>query len=426
MNDTRPRLLVALAATALVVTACATGGASPPSGSGDGDVVAGPGIDAQAKTITIGNIAALSGPAAVLNEPLVAGLQTYWDASNADGALDGWTVELDVKDSAYQAQQHVQQYNQIKDGIAMLGSFGASPTKAILSQIERDQIVTTPQSFDSPWGANELLAPLWTPFALDVLNIVDYVTDAGAKDLRIGLIYQNDEAGADSVRGYEAARSAYGFDDAGQEPFKPGDTDFTAQVQRMKSQGADVVYIQALPGPAASIIGAGATLGYEPQWIISGPAFVENLMTEDGVAGSAPTPIAAALDGVLVTMFAAPWGDPAVPGMEQMLADQAEYAPDQPPSVYFTFGYAQAKVQAAILAKAIASGDLSRAGILAAKTSLGDVDLQGLVPDVTYGGEADFPSRASLIQAIDATQPGFLRTVEPSFLGTGAESYRLG
>ena len=158
------------------------------------------------------------------------------------------------------------------------------------------------------------MAPVGTPYSIDVANALDYVTDGGAKKLKIGIIYQNDEYGADGLRGFEAAKEALGFTDAGRQSYKPGDTDFTAQVQKLKAAGAEAVVVTALPSATGPIVGTAATLGFTPQWILQGPSYIEQLITKDGTTGAKPTPVAAALKGAIVTSFSAPWGDEDAPG----------------------------------------------------------------------------------------------------------------
>lgn len=418
-------LRIATAALVLTVGACATGGGAP-TNTGSGEISAGPGVDVENKTITIGYITALSGPVAALGEPIHAGLTSYWDAVNDRGGIDGWKVKLLVKDNSYETTQHVQLFNEIKDDIALLNSFGSPTTKAIQPLISREQIVTVPVGWDSLWGADPHMAPVGTPFSIDMANGLDYVTEGGKKKPKIGIIYQDDEAGADFLRGYDAAKKAYGFDDVGRLPYKVGDTDFTAQVQRLRSADAEVVVVGGVPSASGPIVGTAASLGYHPQWLFMGPAFLERLITEDGTADGKKTPLADPLDGTLVTMFAAAWGDTDAPGMEQMLEDQKRYAPKQTPSVYFTVGYTQGKLQEAILRKAIEDGDLTREGILEAKLTLGHVDLGGLAPDVNYSRELGPPSRRSLIQMIDPDEPGFLKTVQTNHRGEAAERIKIG
>lgn len=424
MKLTRIRSTVFAVVTALMLAGCATGGGASDS-EADGVIKGGPGIDLASRTITIGNIEALSGPAAVLGKPIHAGMKTYWDAVNDRGGIDGWKVKLLTKDSEFQTTQHVQLFNEIKSEVALLASYGSATTKAIQPLLQREELITVPQSFDSIWGADPFLAPVGTPYSIDMANALDYVTNAGAKRLKVGIIYQNDEAGADVLRGFNAAKKQYGFVDAGQLPYAVGDTDFTAQVQRMKSANADVVAFAGLPTASGPVVATAASLGFKPQWVLAGPAFLEQLITKDGTADTKPTPVANALKGALVTMFAGSWGDSKSSGMSQMIEDQQKFEPDQKPSIYFTMGYTHGKVQEAILRRALELGDLSRKGIVEAKLTLGEVDLGGLAPDVNYSRKVEPPSRQSLIQVIDPEAPGFLRTVKSDHLGKAANAIEI-
>jgi ABC-type branched-subunit amino acid transport system substrate-binding protein len=377
------------------------------------------------KTITIGDIGALTGPAAPLGAEVAAGHEAYFKGLNARGGIDGWKVKLVVKDSGYQPQQHVQLYDQLQNSVAILNSFGSPTTKAIQPQVHQQKLVTVPGSFDSVWGTDSVMAPVGAPYSVDIANVLDYYTKSGAKKPKIGIIYQNDEYGADGLRGFKAAKEGLGFNDAGAQTFNVGDTSFTAQVQKLKAAGADAVVVTALPSATGPIVGTAATLGFHPQWILQGPAFLEQLITKDGNVDSPPTPVAGALKGALVTSFAAPWGGDT-PGMNQLMADHDKYSAKLPPSIYYTLAYAQGQVQTAILRKAIESGDLTRAGILKAKESLGTVDLGGIAPNVSYSSRPGPPTRKSLITRIDPKVQGFLKAVSPDHGSEVADSLGIG
>jgi ABC-type branched-subunit amino acid transport system substrate-binding protein len=420
---------VALSLLAVGVSACGTGDSSSTTSSAGGKaakIQGGPGVDVAAKTISIGDINALSGPAAPLGSAVAAGHRAFFEALNAHGGIDGWKVKLVVKDSGYKPQEHVQLYNELEPSVAILNSFGSPTTKAIQPQVDQQKIVTFPASFDSLWGADAVMAPVGAPYSVDIANVLDYYTDSGAKKPKIGIVYQNDEYGADGLRGFKAAKSALGFTDAGEQSFNAGDTSFTAQVQKLKAAGADAVVVIALPSATGPIVGTAATLGFHPQWILQGPAFLEQLITKDGNVGSPPTPVAGALKGALVTSFAAPWGDERTPGMKELVADHDAYSSKLPPSIYFTLAYAQGQVQAAILRKAIQSGNLTRAGILAAKQNLGTVDLRGIAPNVSYAPQPGPPTRKSLITRIDPSVPGFLKAVATDHGSAVADSLNIG
>jgi ABC-type branched-subunit amino acid transport system substrate-binding protein len=428
----RRSIAVPAAAAALLclsVSACGTGNSSSTTSNEGGKaakIQGGPGVDVATKTISIGDINALTGPAAPLGNAVAAGHRAFFDALNARGGIDGWKVKLAVKDSGYKPQEHVQLYNQLQPSVAMLNSFGSPTTKAIQPQVDQQKIVTFPASFDSLWGADSVMAPVGAPYSVDIANVLDYYTQGGAKKPRIGIIYQNDEYGADGVRGFKAAQSQLGFTNAGEQSFNAGDTSFTAQVQKLRAAGARAVVVTALPSATGPIVGTAATLGFRPQWILQGPAFLEQLITKDGNVGSPPTPVAPALQGALVTSFAAPWGDAKVPGMKELVADHDQYSAKLPPSIYFTLAYAQGQVQAAILRKAIQSGNLTRAGILAAKENLGTVDLRGIAPNVSYQPQPGPPTRKSLIARIDPSVPGFLTAVAADHGSKVADSLKIG
>jgi ABC-type branched-subunit amino acid transport system substrate-binding protein len=410
--------LLAVLASSLILAACGTGDADDDSagdGASSGAVIGGPGVDVAAKTIRVGDINALTGPASALGKPVAAGHRAFFKSLNASGGIDGWKVRLTIKDSGYSPQQHVQIYRAIRNDVALLNSFGSPPTKAIQALLDKDKLVTTPASFDSIWGDDPAIAAVGTPYSYDIANVLDYYTKSGDEKPKIGIIYQNDEYGQDGLRGYTAAAKELGFDDVSRQTFKAGDTEFTAQIQKLKSAGADAVVVVSLPSSTGPIIGTAATLGFKPQWILQGPAFLEQLITKDGSLKAKQTPIAPALTGALVTSFSAAWGDPDAPGMKQVVADHDKYEPGAPPSIYFALAHAGAKVQAEILRKAIKDGDLSRDGIFKAKQNLGEVDLGGVSPSPTYDEDGGPPSTKTLITRIDPSVDGFLKPVEEAY-----------
>jgi hypothetical protein len=89
------------------------------------------------------------------------------------------------------------------------------------------------------------------------------------------------------------------------------------------------------------------------------------------------------------------------------------------------YGYAEARVEAAIIRKAIESNDLTRQGFLNAKLHLGTVDLGGLLPPVTYTPTPGPASRETEISSVSSTTPGFLKDAQPYFESPAARSLRF-
>jgi ABC-type branched-subunit amino acid transport system substrate-binding protein len=422
----RPLAVICAAGTmAIGLAACGTGSSGGGGSDTSAGVKAGPGVDTKAKTISLGVLSPLSGPVAAIGKPLTAGQETYFKAVNAAGGIDGWKVKLSEQDTQYDPQTEVQAYNRIGGNVAFIAqSLGSPTTKAIQPLADQQKMLIGASAQDSSLVTDPVMAVIGTPYAIDNANALDYIArQKGGKSAKVGIIYQNDAYGEDGLRGYEAGLKAYHLDSVAKTTYQSGDTDLTAQVQKMRSAGARYVFVVAVPSTAATIVGTGASQGYNPTWVFQGPAWSEFLMSSDGTTSGKPTAVAKALaSNVWVLGYEAQWGDSSVPGMAKFLADTKRFAPSQIPDYYFMYGYAQAKMETAILRKAIADGDLTRAGILDAKLHLGKVDLGGLLPAVDYTPALGPASRMSGISKVSSTTPGFLKAFTGFFTGDAAGS----
>jgi ABC-type branched-subunit amino acid transport system substrate-binding protein len=417
----------AMGTIAIGIGACGTGSSGGEEAAGGSAAVkTGPGVDAKTKTITLGVLSPLSGPVAAIGKPLTAGQETYFHAVNAAGGIDGWKVKLIERDTKYDPQTQVQAFKGIAGDIAFIAqSLGSPTTKAIQPLAHQQQMLIGAAAQDSSLVTDPAMAVIGTPYAIDNANALDYIAkqDANAK---VGIVYQNDAYGEDGLRGYHAGVKAYHLDNVAETTYKVGDTDLTAQVQKMRSAGAQYVFVVAVPSVAATIVGTGASQGYNPTWVFQGPAFSEYLMSSNGTTSGKPTAFAKALESnVWVLGYESQWGDKSVPGMAKFLADVKTYAPSQIPDYYFMYGYAQAKMETAVLRKAIADGDLTRAGILDAKLHLGKVDLGGLVPPIDYTPELGPASRMTGISEVSSTTPGFLKGLNGFFVGEAASGMKF-
>ncbi len=401
----------------IVVCVMALSGCASSNPSGSGGLKVGPGVDVASKTITLGIISPYSGPvAAPIGVPLARGVEVYFDHVNANGGINGYKVKFIEKDSQYNPQIQVQQYNQIHNQVLMIAdSLGTPTTFAIKDQAATDHMLISAATLSSALAREKYLIMVGTPYRLQVENAFDYVVNKlGVKNPATGIIYQNDEYGQDGLTGYKEAVAAYSLHDVGQASYAPTDKDFTAQVSQMKAAGAKYVFLTTIPLITASIIGTAAKLGYFPQFILQSPGWSNGLL--------AVTALKPLFTRLWVVGQGATWGDTSKPGMAQMLQDVAKYAPDQKPDGYFQFGYTESQITYAILKKAMANNDITRDGLFAAFSSLSSVNLGGLYPSVTYGSSPDqrVPTRDSVVFQIDPTQPNDVKALTLDFTGTAA------
>lgn len=413
-------LVAVCAALSLVASAC--GGEDDDEGSTaqGGKLAAGPGFNPDQGVIKVGAISALTGPVGILGVPITEGSKVFFEALNAKGGVAGkYKVEMLVEDSAYDNNTGITKYEKIKNDVVMLAQLlGTGVTQAVLPKLRADKMMAAPASLDAEWQVEENLLPVGGPYQIEFINAANYyVNEGGGKGKNICMLAINIPYGQAGVEGLQAAAQAEGFEIKATARFEPTDQEFTAQVTQLKNAKCDAVFLTALPSNTGPILGTAAKLGFNPQWIGQAPTFV--------TAQAASPQLAPIMEKSFLLASEGPqWGDESTPGMKQMLADIAQFRPNQPPDFYFTFGYTLAKVSAALLEKAVEKGDLSRQGLMDALADLGQVDIGGLFGPTTYGKPADRnPSRQTTIFKVNGKVPGALEAVKKMFSTPAAEAY---
>ena len=397
------RLLVAFAAASIVVAGCSsdpvettTTSTVPPETTTtteaaptttldpDAGFKVGPGVDLDSKTIRIGYLADLTGPFAPLVSEVTDAQSVYWEAVNAGGGLEGWTVEVVIQDTNYREQQFVAAYEEIRDSVAALGqSAGSSTTSAALDLFVEDDILVLPLSWYSGWAFPEvdggLLLESGTNYCFEAMNIVDFVAENEASTMAI--ITLANDYGLDAAEGARIAADHYGirvvYDGAGS--VAPGD-DVTAVIQQLVDSQAEWTFLATNAAMSAEIMALSAQLGYEGLFIGAQPSYDHRLL-DSASAELFDTRF-------FHSVYTVPWGHEA-PGNEVMMTALASAFPDRRPSDAFIIGWNSSVLLREVLEVAISSTDLSRFGIVAAAASLEEVDFLGAQPTQGYVGTPD-------------------------------------
>lgn len=420
----RSKLVALMAAVALAaLTGCGGAGGSG-GGSGGGAAAGAPPATAgfDGTTIKLGALTPLSGPVAVIGNPLTAGSKVYFDHVNSTGGIAGrFKLELVQEDTQYKPDVTVQQYQKIKnDVVGFAQVLGTPPTLAVLPLLKADGGVAAPASLDAFWVREENLLPVGGPYQVQAINAVNYyLTEGGgtAADPICSMI-QDDAYGNAGQGGLEFIAQRKGFALANTQRFKAGTTDYTGAVQALAGAGCKMVFLIATPTDAAKIWGTAAQAGFPGTWYAQSPNWTGAL---------AKTPFVAYLQSnVKIVSEGTEWGDTSVPGMKDMLDRQQRYAPNQEPDYYFAFGYNQARAVTALLEKAVQRGDLSKPGLLAASKELGTVTFDGLTGDYGYGpAESRNPPRTSTVFAVDPAKPFGLGVAKYNFVTPEAEAFEF-
>ncbi len=382
------------------------------------ELAEGPGFDGS--TINVGVISDLSGPAAIIGNPLTAGGQVYYDYINSQGGVAGqYLIETVEVDHQYNPATAVQVYNDIKDDVVILGQlFGTPITNAVLESLKEDGLVAAPASLDAFWVREQNLLPIGGPYQIQAINGFDWWINEGGGN--VDQVYcsfiQDDPYGEAGQEGLEFAAENLGFTVTEVARYVSGDTDFSAQIQQLQGAGCEVVFLVTLPSVTGGALGTAAASEFAPQWIGVSPTWINAL------AGSGLAPYLQAY--FVVVAEGSTWGDESVPGMTTMIERLEEFAPDQAPDYYFAFGYLQAHAVVQVLEAAVANGDLSREGIVEALNSLGTVSFEGLSGDYFYGTpDQRIPSTENTIFVVNPEVPNGVEAVAIGYKSSFADEF---
>jgi len=358
-------------------------------------------------TIKIGLLAdQSSGIFDVLVRPIVDASQAFWAKVNAEGGIAGGrTVELVVADTKYDPATHEQQYLQLRDEdqVAAIGQSTGSPqTAQIADELGADDMFAIPLSWYSGWAFDDNTLEQGYNYCFEAMNVVSFMNDMSEPGWTLAVASFPGEYGQDSAFGAKYAADQLGvevLDLEGQViPISLGG-DPASQVAPALVQGQpDWVFATTGPSELAALMGAATQGGLQAAWSGSIPSYAPFLLT---------TPVAPIIDAAYYwpSTFAAYGTD--VPGMSELVETISAAYPDGTYlfADYYVRGWVEALMMKQVLEAAFDSGDMTRAGILAAGQSIAGFDFQGLAPSQSYQGTPnDFAVRSAAIYDIDLAQ----------------------
>lgn len=382
-------------------------------------VKSGPGFDG--KTITVGAIAVTSGPLAVSGEPLLEGLTTYVNALNDRGGIGGkYPVEIKVSDNGFNASKAVQQVRDTLPEVSLYATlFGSAITHAIIPQLEKDNALAFMNAADGAVLRSPNIVSTITPYESQVSAGIEYVSsqDGGADKVYCGAYLEGDIAAA-GERGADFAYEELGLTKGTNVELPFTTTDYTPQVQQLKSAECDVVSFVAPVGVTSILMSDSSKLGFEPQFIASNVSWT---------AGLKDAPIVPFMqkNNYLITYNGALYGDTEhSTAMEDLMAAREKYAPDAGVDTGFTSGYASGMLMEQILTRALESGDLSRDGIRAAEEDLDALEFGGIMATFPWGTpeERVAPSQVTIVK-VDPSEESTMKVVEFGFESAVAAKY---
>ena len=209
------------------------------------------------RPVVLGQSAAFTGPAAQLGLQMNSGARIYFNALNAQGGINGTTVELRTADDGYEPERCKANTDKfIKDEV--FGLFGYVGTPTCLAALPL--VVDSKIPFFGPFTGAEALRE---PFHRSVFHvrasyydetalIVKQLTSLGLK--KVAVFYQNDAYGKAGLEGVTRALKALDLVPVALGTVERNTVDVAAAVKEIASKSPDaVVQISAYKSCAAFI-----------------------------------------------------------------------------------------------------------------------------------------------------------------------------
>lgn len=385
--------------------------------------------------IYLGVLSDFTGPFSVFGGPLTEGNQKFWETVNEDGGVGGLfdvvITDENIGDTGYNPQTHVEQFNQIEPNVlALAQTLGTPQTLGIAGDMAELDMIGSVSTWWSGWSFNDNIVEYGSNYCLDAMNGVDWVVANGGTVIGEGdaaaqipesvetmvVVYFEGDYGGDALAGAKAAAEANDIEvlaEVAQVPVVAGG-DVTAAVTAIVQNQPDLIWITTGPTELGQIMGGAFTNGYQGGFYMgSHPTYNSGLLASDA--------------GPLVLgkyAFVGPHdsydGDSAA--HEAM---RAAYGDSPPENDGGTFGWMMEYPILAALEQAVANGDLTRAGVLAAKNEV-EVSFEGAMPSRSYSVSPDESvQRVTFIGKADPAGTTGALSVEQSYTGPTAESYEF-
>lgn len=367
------RWTVALvAATSLVLSACA-----PPGGGGGG----GGGEGGDDGPITIGVIADLTGATGDVGTPYHEGMMGYVEWVNGQGGIDGREIEAIANDYAYDVPTAERLYKQyINEGAVAIQGWGTGDSEALSNKVSQDEV-----PFMSASYAEELTDPEQAPYNFVVAPTysdqarvgMNWIAEDGA-GTQVAFFHHDSPFGLAPV---EDAKNWVAEQDLGLQvksyAMPSGSANYVGLLSQAKSQGAKYIMIQNVSSPAVQVAKDIKAQGLDMKIVCLNWCADEQFVDTAGAASEGH---------ILVQPFAPITADqPGHEPIEEFLQEKGSSLEKE--GLHYAQGWYTMHVMAEGIRHALENGDeLSGPAIKEALETMGPIDTGGVIGT----GEVEF------------------------------------
>ena len=361
-------------------TEAAGGGGAAAGGGGAGAPAAPEGgnggavdIGITANEVLLGNVSTLSGPVPGLFQGAVIGAQAVVAYQNSLGGLFGRKFKLEVRDDAFDTGQNRSHTTElVGKAFAFVGSFSLYDDAALDAIVKSGMPDVTYSLSPARKGApnNFSVEPGPPGWRLGPLNY--YKQKYGDAVTKVGTIFSDIPSSRASHEDMKAAARSVGWNFIYERGVSPTETDFTADVVRMRQEGVEMVYAVALDGKtAARLAKAMAQQGWKPKaFAIGGAGYDPNLIA---LAGSGAEGM---INDQLYSLFSGE-DSSVIPEVKLFNEWVQKVKPGYKPDLFAAFAWGSGRLLFEAMEKA--GPKAKRADVNAAIKAIGEFDSNGLL-----------------------------------------------
>src|SRR5881409_3771045 len=243
--------------------------------------------------IKFGNIMPYSGPASALSVTGKA-FAAYFDLVNEKGGVNGRKLNMISLDDGFSPPKTVEATRRLVEGdnvAFMFGTMGTAPSSATAKYLNGAKVphlflISSASKWNDPTNQPWLMALPWAPNYVEEAGIEVRFARARNPNARFAILYQNDDAGKDYLRGVKEALGA----DADKviamaTSFEVADPTVDSQVLTLANTKADVFMIYSVtPRACAQAIRKAHEVGWQAtRFLASGCANKATVMVPAGV-----------------------------------------------------------------------------------------------------------------------------------------------
>lgn len=249
----------------------------------------------------IGGIGPTTGGAALYGQAVMNGAQLAVDEINAAGGINGYQIEYKFEDDQHDAEKSVNAYNSLKDwGMQILmGTTTTTPCIAVTDKTAQDGMFQiTPSASSTDVIINDNVFQVCFTDPNQGTASAQYIAE-NKLGTKIGIIYDSSDVYSSGIEAtFVKEAEAQNLEVVAIEAFTADSkTDFSTQLQKCQSEGADLLFLPFYYQEASIVLNQANQMGYAPTFFgvdgMDGILSVENFDTTLAEGVMLLTPFAA-------------------------------------------------------------------------------------------------------------------------------------